>query len=448
MWKQLRHDSSRSSSSTSVLAAFAQSSPTASVRSSKSIQPSQQPSELKDLQELLNFHKGLVQNLGHDLVEMDKLKYLSLKQESRLDTQQATIERLSSQNTHYKRRVAELETQVREDKARINELITSIKNLRKFNVQSQKSGDHMVPLDGIIKDALIEQFESDVERLTQQVFDHDRETQALVSLHERDVGDLERRIESLRNDLRHEQSVVTMHMRSQAKITKARQAVQQSDLNRQALDSLGKSGGASARDETLTQALAHTKELSRSERLTTDGKEIELHHMQNLCGVAQAQAEEIALLRAANTDLLAANTMQEEKEDQVKTSIADVHPPAHRRNVTWDLPLRNTKREVEPRTPSRLRKRWAVIPSLHNLAPPPPPPPCSPPFPLPLQPQKPLILPPSLLSHTRCVAPYPSASPPPDPPLKTRTRSKIACNLQPPSPPLLSTYARRRHCNA
>ncbi|KAF2447354.1 hypothetical protein P171DRAFT_442478 [Karstenula rhodostoma CBS 690.94] len=420
MWKRFRSNgSSRSSSNASVQAADAHSSPAASVRttpspvprisvrSSKSSQSSQQSSELKDLHELLDFHKSLVQSLGEDLqkrvAELDKVSDLSAKQEQQIDTQQAEIEHLSTQKTDLKRRLAELETQVKENKTRIDELIKGINALRKRNAQSENAGDQIVSLDGIVKDALIDQLESDVERLTQQGLDHDHDMQTLAYSHEHKVSDLHKIMESLRNDLKHERSVVAKYMWDFAEATNlkeaAEDALQQQGI-REALSSQGKSSDAAAREKKLTQALSYTRELSESERLVQDGKEVELYHLSNLCGVAQAQEEAISRLRAANTYLLAAHTkMQDEK----KNSAAQTNSPplSHRRNVTWDLPLRNDAPGAPP-TLSKVRKRFAI------------------PFPLPLRDPAPHTAP--LFSHIDPATP----SPPPKPSLTRKLRRSLS----------------------
>ncbi|KAK7180088.1 hypothetical protein PSPO01_13882 [Paraphaeosphaeria sporulosa] len=368
MWKRLRNGSSRSSSSSLVSVADAQlrvaptPTPVAHVRSSQSSQSSQQSGE--DLHELLAFHKTLVQGLGEDLqkrcAELDKVK-------SQIDEQRIVIGHLSSRKTDYKRRVAELETQVKEDKTRIDELIKSVNNLRKFDAQTQAS-DHMVPLGGIVKNALIEQLESDVERLTQQVFDHDHEMQALATSHEHEVSELHAHMERLRSELKHERSVVAKYTWDLPEMTRKGQTSEielQQRVLEEALNEQGRFGDATTRDEKLAQALSYTKELSKSGRLLQDGKEVELHHLQTLCGLAQAQAGDIVRLRAANADLLVTNTGLQDKMDsitQAKPSGADVFASSHRRNVTWDLPLRNneTLAHAESHVTSKLRKHFAI----------------------------------------------------------------------------------------
>ncbi|KAL5424296.1 hypothetical protein PMIN07_012161, partial [Paraphaeosphaeria minitans] len=417
LWKRLRNGSSCSSSSSSVPATDAQSSPAVSlcaapiptsvnqVRSSQSSQSTQQSGE--DLHELLAFHKSIVQSLGEDLqnrcADLDKVKYLSLTRESQIDKQQLEIDYLSSQMTDYKHMIAELETQLRDGKTRIDELVKNVNGLRNFNTQSQTS-DQMVPLDGIVKDALIEQLESDVQRLTQQAFDHDRDMQALVTSHEHKVGEIHTHMESLhselkhtwdldhgcemqaldyahehkvnelyahmdrlRSELKHERSVVAKYARDLAWMTKMQASEDefQQRIVREAMNEQGRSGGAATRDEKFAQALSYTKELSKSGRLLQDGKEVELHHLQTLCGLAQAQAADIARLRATNANLVATNTKLQDKEGsvvQAKPLGADAFAPSHRRNVTWDLPLRNNgaPTPVESHVLSKLRRRFAI----------------------------------------------------------------------------------------
>ncbi|KAL1606812.1 hypothetical protein SLS60_004219 [Paraconiothyrium brasiliense] len=385
MWNHFRNGSSRSSSNASGPVVVARSDMSGvSVRSSNS---SLKGHELKDMQELLDFHKSLVQSLGEDLhkraSELVKVKKLTANQEVQIDTQQAEVERLIDQNTDLKRRVAELKKQVHEGNSRIDELVKAINSSR--NRDSQTDGVHSgsIPLDGIVKDALIEQLESDVERLTQDGLDHDRDVQALASTHQQMVNELNKQVSTLRGDLEHERYIIAKNMVDFIETTKLKEAAEeklQQRIVRDALGSQGEYNSADAQSEQLKQAISYAEELRHSQRLFQDGKEVELFHLSNLCGLAQAQEKTIARLRAANVELLAANRQWKQEDKQIGSKVSTLaspspemsgggHPKIPHRNVTGALPLRSDS-TAEPTTPSKrskLRKRDSIVNSLHDL---------------------------------------------------------------------------------
>ncbi|KAJ4356146.1 uncharacterized protein N0V89_004176 [Didymosphaeria variabile] len=348
-------------------------------------------SELKDVQELLDFHKYLVQSLGEDLqkcaTELEKVKELSGNQEVQIHTQQTKIERFVYQNTDLKRRVAELKNQVREDNSRIDELVKAINSLRNRNDQTNDAHSGPIPLDGIVKDALIEQLEGDVERLTQDGFNHDRDMQNLASTHRQVLHELDKQVYDLLGELEHERYIVAKNMAELIEMTKLKEAVEEELQQRIVRDALGSQGtstsnNADAQSEQLKQAMTYTEELCHSQGLFQNGKEVELFHLSNLCSLAYAQEETIARLRAANAELLAASIQSKQEKEQVGSKVSaqgkdspetsgSGRPDTPRLNVTWDLPLRSDS-TAEPTTPSKhskLRKRNSVFHSLRDLGP-------------------------------------------------------------------------------
>ncbi|KAF1978135.1 hypothetical protein BU23DRAFT_654581 [Bimuria novae-zelandiae CBS 107.79] len=279
--------SSRSASSVSAPVAGGESSQRASSATwagpiSVSSVKSQHTQELEETRTMLDFHKGLVQSLGHDLqkceTEFAKIKDIQAEQKQQIDQQQAEIKSLHSTKAHLERKVNDLKQEVSNDEQRITELLNEVNSFRHKNAIK---GRQTIDLGGIDKDALISHLQTENACLTQESLDHNKQLQALASEHTHKMQELE-----------------AWH---DAKLAEhdAEFELQRDDIERLTSDL------AKAKSEVqlkhLRDAMAYTQDLGNNGAMVhRDGVEVEYHHLTTLCRIAKAQEEELARLRAAN----------------------------------------------------------------------------------------------------------------------------------------------------
>ncbi|KAJ4297597.1 hypothetical protein N0V90_005490 [Kalmusia sp. IMI 367209] len=234
------------------------------------------------------------------------------------------------------------------DKQRIVELVKAVSELRAQNAkfsQKLKENDEILSQDlpssisfelgGVVKDALIEHLQDNVDRLNQAAFDQDHEIQCIVAERNEDVIHLLRRLGKARSEGAAKNAKI-------AELTAQKEQAEKALMIHKSLmeASVANSELPGTQDQTelLDQAITYAQD---------NGDPVVLYYLTSVVNLANAKEKELLHLRAVNVQL------QREKRDAQalaksslmfdrKTTVENRRPIIHSRAISLD-----TKQKVD-----------------------------------------------------------------------------------------------------
>lgn len=264
---------------------------------------------MEEAQEMLKFHKGLVQSLGDDLQKcekrLEKVTTVSIEQERQIDSQQAMIDILRCAKKHLRDKVGGLKERLTLSEQRVVELIDAVKSFRGKNIAN---AEPTVDLSGIVKDALIEHLESEVATLTKDSLEHDERFEAFKFRYEQkmkqDKAEYDQHVAALEAEAKLQSEALSDERVLNVKLTSHLANVTRE--NRSFQDKLARQADTvetktESRSKQLKDAMAYTVSLANSDCEQREGKEVEIYQLFTLCRLAGSQEAEIVQLRAENS---------------------------------------------------------------------------------------------------------------------------------------------------